>query len=208
MRSLEEGNLEKIAFLIKKLYIYLRFLNKTHMKTNLKNWSQGARKAFTLIELLIVITIIGILAVALLPSVLGAPARARDAARKADMNNIVAALESYNSDKNTYPTDTNVCIDQIAGLNTYFSGGKTPVDPQGKKKDGTAVGSPCLSGYYYNTGDGKPVSYVIASYMEVSGDANIVNTDIPAASIDQTAATLLNTKLKPISGANAYVIIK
>ena len=60
-------------------------------------------KGYTLIELLIVITIIGILAVALLPSVLGAPARARDAARKADINNIIAALETYNSDHQQYP---------------------------------------------------------------------------------------------------------
>ena len=42
------------------------------------------KRAFTLIQLLIVITIIGILAAALLPSILNAPGRGREAARTAD----------------------------------------------------------------------------------------------------------------------------
>lgn len=67
------------------------------------------RKGFTLIELLIVVAIIGILAVALVPTITDAPARARDAARKAAVNSVLTALESYNIDNGSYPSG-NFCL--------------------------------------------------------------------------------------------------
>ena len=68
------------------------------------------KKGFTLIELLIVVSIIGILSVALIPSLTDAPARARDAGRKAAVNEVVAAVESFNIDKGHYPPG-NFCLD-------------------------------------------------------------------------------------------------
>jgi prepilin-type N-terminal cleavage/methylation domain-containing protein len=70
------------------------------------------KKGFTLIELLIVVAIIGILAVALVPTITDAPARARDAARKASVNSILSSLESYNIDNGSYP-DGNFCIYEV-----------------------------------------------------------------------------------------------
>lgn len=55
--------------------------------------SRSVQKAFTLIELLIVIAIIGILMVAFLPTLRGGQASARNAARKAGANNIILAIE-------------------------------------------------------------------------------------------------------------------
>lgn len=52
-----------------------------------------AQKAFTLIELLIVIAIIAILTVAFLPTLRGGQAGARNAARKSAVNDIVVAIE-------------------------------------------------------------------------------------------------------------------
>ena len=46
------------------------------------------KKAFTLIEILIVIAIIGILSTAFLPSILGAPSKGRDAARIETINKV------------------------------------------------------------------------------------------------------------------------
>ncbi|MFA5828960.1 MAG: prepilin-type N-terminal cleavage/methylation domain-containing protein [Candidatus Gracilibacteria bacterium] len=175
------------------------------MKTNLKNWSQGALKGFTLIELLIVITIIGILAVALLPSVLGAPARARDAARKADLNNIVAGLETYNSDNQKYPDTAGNCsaVDGLTNFSQYFQGGKIPKDPQ--------TGSYLYCGV---TGNGS-VSYYIVSKVEIAGDGNAYYASAPSTSIlaDVFGGATIIDQCKPKKSAaandcNYYLIVK
>jgi len=62
------------------------------------------KKAFTLIELLVVVSIIGVLAVALVPTIGSAPAKARDAARKTKVGEVIKAIEMYNIDNSGYPT--------------------------------------------------------------------------------------------------------
>jgi len=63
------------------------------------------RKAFTLIELLIVVAIIGILAAIAVPNFLNAQIRAKIARVQSDHKSISTALESYMLDKNSYPGD-------------------------------------------------------------------------------------------------------
>lgn len=58
---------------------------------------------FTLFELIIVISIIGILAVASGTAYIATLRTSRDGRRKADLENIRAALEMYHSDNSTYP---------------------------------------------------------------------------------------------------------
>jgi type II secretion system protein G len=60
-------------------------------------------KAFTLIEMLIVIVIIGILAAALIPKLSSARGRANDTARKATLSQVAAALVMYQIDKGKFP---------------------------------------------------------------------------------------------------------
>ena len=60
------------------------------------------RKAFTLIELLIVVAIIAILAAIAVPNFLEAQVRAKVSRAKADMRSISTGLESYHIDQNAY----------------------------------------------------------------------------------------------------------
>ncbi|MEW6233924.1 MAG: prepilin-type N-terminal cleavage/methylation domain-containing protein [Candidatus Omnitrophota bacterium] len=61
------------------------------------------RKAFTLIELLIVVAIIGVLAAIAVPNFLNAQMRAKIANVQAELRNLSSALEMYRMDRGMYP---------------------------------------------------------------------------------------------------------
>ncbi len=83
------------------------------------------KSAFTLIELLIVVAIIGILAAIAVPNFLNAQTRAKIANVKADFNAISTAMESYYLDNNHYPTSF-----QLQRLTTPIAYlGSVPQDP-------------------------------------------------------------------------------
>ncbi len=59
---------------------------------------------FTLIEIMIVVVILGILAVAVVPKIMGRPDEARVAAAKADIAVVMQQLKLYRLDNGAYPS--------------------------------------------------------------------------------------------------------
>jgi len=139
---------------------------------------KSTKKAFTLIEMLIVIVIIGILAAALIPRLLSVQGRARDAKRKADLEQIGAGLAVYKADNTTFPptagnvsgiqslltgymsavpTDTiSNYISELANTSTGTSYGYTPVKRNGVSNAGALLAAVTendgTSSNYYATG--------------------------------------------------------
>ena len=85
------------------------------------------KKGFTLIELLVVISIIGILVAVGVVSYTRAIELSRDAKRKTDLEQLRQALETYRSEKSTYPA--------TSGWQTALSPTYITTVPSGPKGD-------------------------------------------------------------------------
>ncbi len=98
---------------------------------------------------------------AIAPNVLSSAGKARDAARIADLLQIVMGLESYNADKSEYPQPyQGNCLPESLGL--YLKDGKAPTD-FGKN----TIGGCPNSGYFYCKLDKNDhFLYLVAAKME------------------------------------------
>lgn len=87
------------------------------------------QQAFTLIEMMVVIVIMGILASLIVPKIMGRPDEARMIAAKQDIASVMQALKLYKLDNQRYPT-----TDQ--GLQALVSKPNTPPVPINWKNSG------------------------------------------------------------------------
>ena len=89
------------------------------------------KKAFTLIEMLIVIVIIGILAAALIPRLSSARSRANDTARKADLQQLATLMNTSIMDTKTLPAVNGAITGATiwAALTWVGMNGAIPHDP-------------------------------------------------------------------------------
>src|SRR6185312_14910387 len=85
---------------------------KIKILTNYKPQSQG-RSAFTLIELLLVLVILGILAALVVPKFAGRTEQAREAAARSQLAIFGTALDAYEVDNGSYPKGRNGLQDLV-----------------------------------------------------------------------------------------------
>lgn len=114
------------------------------------------KKAYTLIEMLMVVAIIGVLASSILVGLSGTRAKARDSRRITDLKSVQTALELYYGKYNSYPSNIGNWDDLTTILTSEETGiqvNKIPKDP--------------LSGsgkMYLYASDGQ--TYVLGAQME------------------------------------------
>jgi prepilin-type N-terminal cleavage/methylation domain-containing protein len=130
------------------------------------------RKAFTLIEIMIVVVIIGLLAIALFPKLMGAIGKTSDAARKIEISNWAAILTDYKSDKKQYPVSSGACLDEsfVSQNNISVDANKMPKDPNPNNET-----KGCRGYFWYKSIPGSGIdnnSYVIAVKMENTSKGN------------------------------------
>src|SRR5450432_3337340 len=80
------------------------------MLARIRKAMEDKEEGFTLIELLVVMIIIGILAAIAIPVFLSQRQKGYDASVKSDLRTIANELESYNTDQQNYPVDTNSVV--------------------------------------------------------------------------------------------------
>ena len=98
----------------------------------------GRRKAFTLIELLLVLVILAVLAAVVVPKFTGRSEQARAAAAKTDISMLDGALDLFEQDTGRYPTaeeGLGALIQSPAGVQNwhgpYIKRSDIPKDPWG-----------------------------------------------------------------------------
>jgi general secretion pathway protein G len=125
------------------------------------------KKGFTLIEILVAVTIIAVLSIIGVASYISVSKRSRDVKRKSDLEQVRSALEMYRADNGFYPSSAGGFVTLSALDNGSGSGPlvskympSIPVDPQ--TKSGNTVQ------YYYSAiGVSAPYySYCICGMLE------------------------------------------
>jgi prepilin-type N-terminal cleavage/methylation domain-containing protein len=137
------------------------------------------RRAFTLVELLVVLSIIGLLSSVAVVAMNNTRAGARDAKRAADLSALRNAMELYFADNNSYPVATawyggtgncfgTVTDNWIPGLSPDYMK-KLPLDPKPVN---------CSTVYLY--GSNGTDYKIIAHVPEYCENPNMINIKDPA----------------------------
>lgn len=110
-------------------------------------------RGFTLIELMIVVSIIAILAGILIPNFVNARAQAMTAACESNLRSIATAAELYYADQQIYPSSGDVSASLFTANGTPYLN-NVPTDPAA-----TTAGAPYT---FTNTTSGGTAGYTIA----------------------------------------------
>lgn len=147
---------------------------------------KSSKPAFTLIELLIVVAIIGILATLIFVNVGSVRKKARDAKRMADLKNLQTALEMRYQEEGNYPTTAGAWYATNGGYLTNYIPGLTPTYV-------STLPTPPLhgtTGYYYSYRSNGPDYKLRACLAEVTVGSS-------EAFYDPTMATCFQVSSSP-----------
>ena len=174
------------------------------------------KKAFTLIELMIVVVILGVLMATVLPKLTWWQAKARDVARQADLTAISQALAMYSSENNNYPVASEACLGStdaawsgaVADLARHLKWNKVPTDPIAAAKVWKTANLKCSDWEYYysslanNWFDNS--GYIVCADMENYASANFLATNLPGTSASTvTTISALSAKVATETEADA-----
>lgn len=88
-------------------------------------------KGFTLIEILVVVSILAILGALIVPKIMDRPSEAKVVAAKQDINSLVAALKLYKLDNGRYPEQDKGLQALVGGQGAKSYLERLPKDPWG-----------------------------------------------------------------------------
>lgn len=115
---------------------------------------------FTMIELLVVATIMVVLTTVALVSYRNATQNSRNAKRKTDLQTVRQALVLYRSDNGCYPADSTFPA-MLATISEYIS--ETPYDPQGSSGSPLYTYTPSGTG---SCGSGQATGFTLQAELE------------------------------------------
>jgi prepilin-type N-terminal cleavage/methylation domain-containing protein len=121
------------------------------------------KQGFTLVELLVVIAIIGLLSATVAFAITTVRARARDAKRAADIDQLSKGLDLYNNQTGGYPVSASpVCIDGNDAVTTLLTNANIITTPF---KDPLYTDT---TNCYRYVSDATGVSYSLRYFLETS----------------------------------------
>jgi len=156
------------------------------------------KRGFTLIELLVVISILGVLAGLIVNNLNDSRARARDARRKQNLNQMKTALRLYYNDYQVYPESDNCGSGKI----NYIKGCGDDGDECCPCSDDLdfAAGTSCATTYMPAFPDGFGAN--IVSYYSDASEQFVIKVSLENASDPDitTTQTQCNTTYNSITG--------
>lgn len=163
------------------------------------------RKAFTLVELIVVITILAILGTIGFLSIGGYSARARDSARTSDLAQLAKSLDLFTAAGNTLPQpDANLVTLTASGTVIGYQGyaGKNVLrvlDLGGRFQDPT-------DGQYYTYATNSTMNrYQVLGLLEDSGNPSLLSFDkLPGVEVAHAA---YDTRYPTSNGASLGILL-